>query len=102
MAKRRRGSPEARRAVTARAAIAELIGTAILVHAGTAVAVGAILERPTAGPAYDSLAVALAFGLALVALVGALGHTSGAQLDPAVTTALASTPKFPCPRSRRR
>jgi len=37
------------------AAIAELVGTFILVFGGTAVAVGAILSRPTAGPAYDSL-----------------------------------------------
>jgi hypothetical protein len=40
------------------AAIAELVGTFILVFGGTAVAVGAILARPTAGAAYDSLAVA--------------------------------------------
>src|SRR5829696_8524382 len=50
------------------AAIAELVGTFVLVYGGTAVAVGAILARPTAGPAYDSLAVALAFGLALAAV----------------------------------
>lgn len=78
-----------------KAAVAEMIWTAILVYAGTAVATAAILERPTAGPAYDSLAIALAFGLALAALVGALGHTSGAHLNPAVTVALASTKKFP-------
>jgi Major intrinsic protein len=59
------------------AAIAELVGTFILVFGGTAVAVGAILARPTAGPAYDSLAVALAFGLALAAVVAAVGHVSG-------------------------
>jgi hypothetical protein len=59
------------------AAIAELVGTFVLVYGGTAVAVGAILARPTAGPPYDSLAVALAFGLALAAVVAAVGHVSG-------------------------
>ena len=59
------------------AALAELVGTFILVFGGTAVAVGAILSRPTAGAAYDSLAIALAFGLALAAVVAAIGHVSG-------------------------
>jgi MIP family channel proteins len=79
----------------ARAATAELIGTFILVFAGISVAIAAILDRATAGGAYDSLAVALAFGLALAALVAALGHVSGAHLNPAVTAALALTGKFP-------
>jgi MIP family channel proteins len=77
------------------AAIAELVGTFILVFGGTAVAVGAILARPTAGPAYDSLAVALAFGLALVAVVAAVGHVSGAHVNPAVTLGMAAAGKFP-------
>ncbi len=78
-----------------RASIAELVGTFLLVLIGTAVATAATLNRETAGQAYDSLAIALSFGLVLTAIVAALGQVSGAHVNPAVTLGLASAGRFP-------
>jgi MIP family channel proteins len=78
-----------------RPAVAEFVGTFVLVFVGCSVAVAAALERPVAGPPYNSLAIALAFGLALVAVVAAIGHISGGHVNPAVTIGQAAVGLFP-------
>jgi MIP family channel proteins len=90
-----RGPSADRAGGLARAAAAEQVGTFMLVLIGTAVATAATLNRETAGQAYDSLAIALSFGLVLAAIVAALGQVSGAHVNPAVTIGLASVGRFP-------
>ncbi len=77
------------------ACAAEAIGTFLLVLVGTAVATAAVQGKGTAGPAYNSFAVAMSFGLILVAIVGSLGQISGAHVNPAVTLGLAVAGRFP-------
>lgn len=78
-----------------RTGAAEVVGTFFLVFTGTAVAVAATLGTPIAGRPYESLAVALAFGVALALSVSALSHISGAHFNPAVTLGQAAAGKFP-------
>jgi aquaporin NIP len=62
-------------------AAAEFIGTFALVFAGT----GAIISNDVSGGAVTHVGVALTFGLVVMAMIYALGETSGAHLNPAVT-----------------
>ena len=78
-----------------RACLAEIIGTLLLVLVGTAVATAATLGKNTAGPAYNSLAVGLSFGLILIPIVASIGQVSGAHVNPSVTLGLAVAGKFP-------
>ena len=74
----------------ARALVAEAIGAFALVFAGC----GAIMADATTH-SLDQVGVALAFGLAIMAGVYAVGHVSGAHFNPAVSLAFALTRHFP-------
>lgn len=78
-----------------RSGVAELVGSFFLIYAGTATAAAATLGKKIGGAPPNSLAIALAFGLVLIAMVAALGQASGAHFNAAVTLGLAITGKFP-------
>lgn len=77
----------------ARSLLAEVIGTFALVFFGC----GAIMVSTETG-AFGHVGIAVAFGLVIMVLIYALGHVSGAHLNPAVTLAFALSRHFPWPR----
>jgi len=70
---------------------AEALGTFCLVFAGT----GAVVVDAVAGGQIGHGGVAVAFGLVVAVMIFAVGHLSGAHLNPAVTAAFAAARHFP-------
>ncbi len=69
---------------------AELIGTFILVFAGT----GAIVINDASTGTVSHVGIALTFGLVVLAMIYAVGDVSGAHLNPAVTLGFLAARRF--------
>lgn len=74
-----------------RRALAEGIGTFFLVLIGP----GAVMVDAYTHGALGPTGIALAFGFVVLAMIYALGHLSGAHINPAVTLAFWSVRRFP-------
>lgn len=87
--------------------VAELVGTMLLVYFGCGAAVITLMiAARESGPLQsltigslgglgDWLAIGLAFGIVIAAVIYGLGRVSGAHINPAVTIALFASKRFP-------
>ncbi|MEU6217644.1 aquaporin [Streptomyces sp. NPDC047022] len=76
--------------------VAELLGTAMLVFIGVGSVPATLIVNGKAPFTFADLGmISLAFATVVIAMVYAIGHISGCQINPAITLTLAATGKMP-------
>src|SRR5689334_12848908 len=76
--------------------LAEVFGTAMLVFIGVGSVPATLIIGGSAPFTMAELGmISFAFAMVVVAMIYAIGHISGCQINPAITVALAATGKMP-------